>query len=281
MKLSSTALGIVLAASSSSPLTVTSFAPILLSSTSPNHHRPAPFQQCGDEITFLVGSGGTCLSMVGGGMIERPSDGDSSNDDSDDDESPPSSSTTATGTRGGSSDIREIYLSEKEKFLAKLGKDIDIDPWDPNPYIKPRPGKYNWDEQNVAVSGGKVRSMQEAQELMSRMSDADIIARGQPMTTAEREENLDIIRRLRQHDVPLLKRNGDIVAMTEAAADANEREKADPWYDLNERLADAIKYETEDVEHIKMLIDKVGGPPPLLVKYANDPRGCKFNLISS
>jgi ApaG protein len=268
MNLSSTALGIVIAAASSSPLTVTSFAPVVLSSTSHVHRRPAPFQQCGDV---------PCLSMVGGGMIERPSGGDSSkdddDDDSDDDESPSSSSTTATGTRGGSSDIRQIYLSEKEKFLAKLGKDIDIDPWDPNPYIKPRPGKYNWDEQNVAVSGGKVRSMQEAQELMSRMSDADIIARGQPMTTAEREENLDIIRRLRQHDVPLLKRNGDIVAMTEAAADANEREKADPWYDLNERLADAIKYETEDVEHIKMLIDKVGGPPPQLVKYASDPRG--------
>ena len=115
--------------------------------------------------------------------------------------------------------------------------------------------------------------MQEAQEIMSRMSDDEIVRRGQPMTTSEREENLNVIRRLRQHDVPLLKRSGDIVAMTEAAADANEREKADPWYELNERLSDAIKYETEDPDHVRMLMEKVGGPPPQLVKYASDPRG--------
>ena len=115
--------------------------------------------------------------------------------------------------------------------------------------------------------------MQEAQEVMSRMSDDEIARRGQPMTASEREENLSVIRRLRQHDVPLLKRSGDIVAMTEAAADANERERADPWYDLNERLADAIKYDTEDPDHVRMLIGRVGGPPPQLVKYASDPRG--------
>ena len=225
-------------------------------------------------MTDLVRASSTCLSMVGGGMIERPSGDNSSNDDDDDDDD----DIDAPAKRGGggtntNSDFYLNYKAEKEKFLSKLGRDIEINPWDPNPYIKPRPGKYGWDKQTYEETGGKVRSMQEAQELMSRMTDEEIMARGNPMTMSEREENLNIIRRLRQNDVPLLRRTGDHLSMVEAAADANAREKADPWYDLNERLGDAIKYDTEDVEHLKKLIDRVGGPPPQLVKYASHPRG--------
>ena len=273
MKLS-IALGIVLAASTSS-WSATAFAPSAISP--PHAHRSGIIASSFSSFSRASSSSSSSrLSMVGGGMIERPpgdSSKDDDDDDDDDDEGGGGGSKSSSGRGGGGNDFRGIYLSEKEKFLSKLGRDIDINPWDPNPYIKPRPGKYNWDEQNAATSGGRVRSMQEAQEIMSRMSDDEIVRRGQPMTTSEREENLNVIRRLRQHDVPLLKRSGDIVAMTEAAADANEREKADPWYDLNERLSDAIKYETEDPDHVRMLIEKVGGPPPQLIKYASDPRG--------
>ena len=262
MKLS-IALGIVLAASTSS-WSATAFAPSAISP--PHAHRSGIIASSFSSFSRASSSSSSSrLSMVGGGMIERPpgdSSKDDDDDDDDDDEGGGGGSKSSSGRGGGGNDFRGIYLSEKEKFLSKLGRDIDINPWDPNPYIKPRPGKYNWDEQNAATSGGRVRSMQEAQEIMSRMSDDEIVRRGQPMTTSEREENLNVIRRLRQHDVPLLKRSGDIVAMTEAAADANEREKADPWYDLNERLSDAIKYETEDPDHVRMLIEKVGGPPP-------------------
>jgi ApaG protein len=263
MKLS-TALGIVLA--SSAPCGTTAFlAPSTRSSPRLHieHSRHSPSS--------------SSISMVGGGMIERPSGDNSSNDDDDDDDDDDDGAPTAAkrGGSGGntSSDFYLNYTAEKEKFLSKLGRDIDINPWDPNPYIKPRPGKYGWDKQAYETTGGKVRSMQEAQELMSRMTDDEIMAKGNPMTMSEREENLNIIRRLRQNDVPLLRRSGDQLAMVEAAADANAREKADPWYDLNERLGDAIKYDTEDVEHLKVLIDKVGGPPPQLVKYASHPRG--------
>jgi ApaG protein len=267
MKLS-IALAIVLSAS---PV-VTAFAPPPAATSAAHHHLG---MHAASAIALLARTSSSRLFMVGGGMIERPS-GDSSkddDDDDDDDDSDSSSGNSASGRGGGSNDFRGIYLSEKEKFLSKLGKDIDIDPWDPNPYIKPRPGKYNWDAQDLQSSGGRVRSMQEAQELMSKMSDEEIVSRGQPMTTSEREENLNVIRRLRQHDVPLLRRSGDIVAMTEAANDANERERADPWYELNERLSDAIKYDTEDPDHVRMLIDRVGGPPPQLIEYAANPRG--------
>mmetsp|Transcript_26694 Transcript_26694/g.42155 ORF Transcript_26694/g.42155 Transcript_26694/m.42155 type:complete len:687 (+) Transcript_26694:136-2196(+) len=108
---------------------------------------------------------------------------------------------------------------------------------------------------------------------MTKMSDEEIAAAGQVMSDSEREENLNVIQRLRQNDVPVLRRTGDLLASAEAAADANARERKDPWFDLNERLGDAIKYEMDDVEDLKVLIEKVGGPPPQLVKYADNSRG--------
>jgi len=217
----------------------------------------------------------TCLSMVGGGMIERPPGGDDGNDDSSKDE-------LASDTPGASSsessqqrqiDTYSMMEAEKEKFLQKIGRDIDINPWDPNPYIKPRPGKYGWEGKD----NKEQLSMAQAQELLTKLSDEEIMnsteSNVNPLSEEEREENLNVIRRLRQTDVPTLRRANDYMAMNEAAMDASEREKSDPWYELNERLGDAIKYDTEDVEKLKTLIDKVGGPPPQLVKYADNPRG--------
>jgi len=202
-------------------------------------------------------------------MIERPPGDDSS--DSNDDDSSSDDSPTASGT-SSALDPYAQYTEEKEKFIAKLGRDIEIDPWDPNPYIKPRPGKYGWDNKDE-TSENKDISMMEAQELLSKLSDEEIATRGQIMTDSEREENLTVIRRIRQNDVPELNRSGDVLGAAEAAADANAREKSDPWYDLNERLGDAIKYDTEEAAPIKELIAKVGGPPPQLVKFADNERG--------
>jgi len=158
-----------------------------------------------------------------------------------------------------------LYTQERDKFLAKLGRDIEIDPWDPNPYIKPRPGKYGWEDNKEAI--------QEAESQALLVSDEELAARGQIMSDSEREENLNVIQRLRQKDVPMLRRSGSLLEAAEASSDATAREKADPWFDLNERLGDAIKYETEDADRLRELIAKVGGPPPQLVKYADHPRG--------
>lgn len=163
-----------------------------------------------------------------------------------------------------------MYTAEKEKFLTKLGRDIEIDPYDPNPYIKPRPGKYGWKDETKGTEG---LSTVEAEEAMRVKVDAEIAAKGQTMTDSEREENLNIIRRLRQNDVRMLRKSGDLLGSAEAASDANAREAADPWFGLNERLGDAVKYDTEDAAALKELIAKVGGPPPQLVKYADNARG--------
>mmetsp|Transcript_10973 Transcript_10973/g.20097 ORF Transcript_10973/g.20097 Transcript_10973/m.20097 type:complete len:842 (+) Transcript_10973:199-2724(+) len=257
MKLS-IALGIVLASIPHG----TAFAPSALVV----HRVTAPFQYGTPTCPLAItGSSSTCLSMVGGGMIERPP-GEDSGDSSDADDSDADAGTSGEAS-SSKIDAYQTYTEEKEKFIAKLGRDIDIDPWDPNPYIKPRPGKYGWDDKN---SGKDIFSIKEK---MSKVTDEEIAAMGQTMTDEERDENLSVIRRLRQNDVPELRRSGSLLESAEAAADANAREKSDPWYALNERLGDAINYETEDAEALKALIAKVGGPPSKLVKYADHPRG--------
>lgn len=196
-------------------------------------------------------------------MIERPPGDDSSSDDTPGDSS---SDAAPTSSSSSAADPYAVYAEEKEKFLAKLGRDIEIDPWDPNPYIKPRPGKYGWTDNTKQV----IAQQEEAAKVVN---DEELAVVGQRMDDTEREENLNVVRRLRLNDVPMLRRSGDLLASAEAAADANAREKADPWFDLNERLGDAIKYDTEDVDKLKALMTKVGGPPPQLVKYADHPRG--------
>lgn len=261
MKLSM-ALGIVLA---STP-TGTAFAPAPVA-----FHRvaSAPFQH--HSLSSPIGnrvasSSNSCLSMVGGGMIERPPGDDTPGDSGDSSESDSDASALSSSS---AVDPYAVFAEEKEKFLQKIGRDIDIDPWDPNPYIRPRPGKYGWDKNDAQ------RAEQAERDLERKRIEGDeaIAAAGQVMSDSEREENLDAIRRLRQDEVPMLRKAGDILSSQQKAAEADSREARDPWYDLNERLGDAIKYETEDPEHLRTLIAKVGGPPPQLVKYAGNPRG--------
>jgi ApaG protein len=255
MKLS-LALGIVLASAPAA----NAFAPSAII------HRAAPSSFQHEFITPITNNNNndrTCLSMVGGGMIERPPGDDSSSDDTPGDSS---SDAAPTSSSSSAADPYAVYAEEKEKFLAKLGRDIEIDPWDPNPYIKPRPGKYGWTDNTKQV----IAQQEEAAKVVN---DEELAVVGQRMDDTEREENLNVVRRLRLNDVPMLRRSGDLLASAEAAADANAREKADPWFDLNERLGDAIKYDTEDVDKLKALMTKVGGPPPQLVKYADHPRG--------
>ncbi|KAL7498068.1 hypothetical protein ACHAWT_009830 [Skeletonema menzelii] len=194
----------------------------------------------------------TSLFMVGGGMIERPTgDGDESSGNSDD-----SDDAEERGAKASKYSSSGMSLgAEEERLLAKLGGVENIDPWNPNPYIKPRPGKYGWSDTNVSATESLPVDLK------------------QDMTSSERDENLQTIRRLRQDDIPLLTRTGDNLGAAEACRDADAREAADPWYGLNERLGDAIKYGTEDVDTLRNLIEQVGGPPPLLAKYAAHPRG--------
>ena len=119
-------------------------------------------------------SANTCLSMVGGGMIERPpGDDDGNNDDSSKDElaSDTPGATSSESSQQLQADTYSMMEAEKQKFLQKIGRDIDINPWDPNPYIKPRPGKYGWEGKDNKES----LSMAQAQELLTKYN-AEYIA---------------------------------------------------------------------------------------------------------
>jgi len=208
------------------------------------------------------------LSMVGGGMIDQPPGDDSPGSSSDDEEGDDEASFSSPTKDAATLDPEKLFAEEKEKFLAKIGNpNLTIDPWDPNPYIKPRPGKYGWadknDDQNLFA----------AKERAATPSDEEIAQRGQFLSDAEREENLTTIRDLRQNVVPELTRQGRSLEAIEGAADANEREMKDPWFRLNERLGDAIKYGTDDPDTLRTLMTKVGGPPPQLIPLADHPRG--------
>jgi len=206
---------------------------------------PASLSTPGGPV--LRPSAGVSLPMVGGGMIERPP-----GDDSNPGGGSGSDVDTADASAGDSIDPSQMYEEEKGKFLDRLGFDIEINPWDPNPYIKPRPGKYGWEDTHDLAR-------------FPVPTDEEIAAGGQKLSDSERDENLRIIRTLRNHDIPMLSRSGDVLGSGEANLRAEELESKDPWYGLNTRLGEAVRFETEDVDYLRDLIAKVGGPPPSLV----------------
>jgi len=236
MKLSSLALGAVL----SSPSWTSAFAPV--SFGNPLALR-APSTPSYDNAFILDRSctdPNTVLSMIGGGMIERPPSESEDDDDDDDDEE---------------SSRLPTYRETEERLSALYASNV-LDPFDPDPPIKPRPGKYGW---------------KSVERELKTVPDESIV---QTMSQSEREENLNIMRRLRNNEIPILLRARDDAGYLDANNDLTSRERSDPWYALNERLTEAVKLDkTEEIAKLRKLIDKVGGPPPQLVKYANHPRG--------
>lgn len=192
--------------------------------------------------------------MVGGGMIERPpgdssSDDDSSKDDSDSSEGISTRTRSTLGIQEGDDD-----------FLASIGKSSikDIDPWDPNVYIKPRPGKYGWEP------------IQQIDTEQIRLADSKLVQR---MSDGERDDNLKMIKQLWEEG-NMLAKFGDEDGAAEARKTSMEKRAADPWYGLNERLEEAVQLEeVEEVEYLQGLIAKVGGAPPALKKAESHPRG--------
>merc|ERR1712071_102853 len=93
------------------------------------------------------------------------------------------------------------------------------------------------------------------------LDDADKYV--QKMTPEERRENLIVMKQIFKSDLADLHRRRDYAGWVEAKKDLKKREKADPWFELNTLLKDAVQMdETEEVERLKVLIEKVGGPPP-------------------
>jgi ApaG protein len=119
---------------------------------------------------------------------------------------------------------------------------MKLDPWDPNPLIKPRPS----------------RIFKDASEAVP---DDELV---QTMAEEERKENLTVMRQIRKSDLPDLKRRKDHAGWVEANNDLKRRYTKDPWFPINERLRDAMMLgdPAEKIEALKTLTQKLGGPPP-------------------
>lgn len=179
--------------------------------------------------TQIVAPAGSVSSLVSSNRstalfssMDLYDDEDDEDEDDDDDDYP-----TLTSTRPSSS-------------LPKL------DPYDPNPPIKPRPGRYGF--QSIE------KEMEEAVPLTSLV---------QTMSQKEREENLKIMRQIKNNDLADLRLRKDHAGWVDANNDLKARTKADPWYRVNDEIRDAYQLgEMDEAEELKSLAEKLGGPPP-------------------
>lgn len=122
---------------------------------------------------------------------------------------------------------------------------MKLDPWDPNPLIKPRPSRY----------------FKETPVDQPDVPDDQLV---QGMTQDERKENLTVMRQIQKNDLPDLRRRKDHPGWVEANNDMKRRYQKDPWFGVNERLRNAIQLGEPDemVAKLQALATKLGGPPP-------------------
>ena len=121
---------------------------------------------------------------------------------------------------------------------------LKLDPYDPNPLIKPRPSRYFKDDENTET-----------------IPDEQL---QQTLSNQERQENLTVLRQIRKNDLPDLRLRKDHAGWVEANNDLKRRLAKDPWFSVNERLRNAIQLD-EDASKIQALQDlatRLGGPPP-------------------
>ena len=141
------------------------------------------------------------LSMSSGsylGMDEDEDDEEEDEDDYDDDDEL----------------VASRYSGAKSPFTG-----LKLDPWDPNPLIKPRPSRYFKDDIEVVPD-----------EQLTQVMSED-----------ERKENLAVMRQIRKSDLPDLRMRKDHAGWVEANNDLKRRFARDPWFGINERLRDAIQ----------------------------------------
>jgi len=164
---------------------------------------------------------------------DEDEDDDDDDEDDDDDDSPLSN--------------RSSYSSGSR--LSKTFANLKLDPDDPNPPIKPRPGRYGFRE-----------SLTDSVLLPPPIPDDQLKP---TMTRDERKENLRIMRQIKKNDLADLRMRKDHAGWVDANNDLKKRERSDPWYGLNERCREAYQLgEMAEVEKIQVLMETVGGTPP-------------------
>jgi len=132
------------------------------------------------------------------------------------------------------------YSSAKSPFTG-----MKLDPFDPNPLIKPRPSRYFKESltEEVTVPDDQLK---------------------QNMSESERKENLTVMRQIQKSDLPDLRRRKDHAGWVEANNDLKRRYAKDPWFGVNERLRNAVQLgdPQDKIDYLTELANKLGGPPP-------------------
>jgi ApaG protein len=85
----------------------------------------------------------------------------------------------------------------------------------------------------------------------------------QTMTPAERKENLAVIRQIFKYDLKDLQNRRDYAGWVQARKDLKKRRASDPWFELNDKLKEAIQLDMPEsiLEKLRAQVKKVGGPP--------------------
>jgi len=242
MKASTAALATLVAAAASSPFGE-AFTPssLLVRSTSTSFVAPSTawYNSYDTDVALPQFRQTTRMEAGAGflGMDEDDEDSDDEDDDYDDDDDMELST-------------RSSYSSTSSATTSPF-TGMTLDPWDPNPLIKPRPSRFFKEEDEEAVPDD---------QLVQTMSDE------------ERKENLNVMRQIQKNDLPDLRMRKDHAGWVEANNDLKRRKNRDPWFGLNDRLRDAIQLDQgqEKIDYLRNLIDKLGGSPPGI---PNHPRG--------
>lgn len=209
---------------------VDAFTPTSFSSSTTSIHT-AVISRHGDMIHSSVTSHSrsvVALNLSSSGSYLGMDDEDEDDEDEDDDED----------------DELELSSSGRYSDAKSPFTGLKLDPWDPNPLIKPRPSRYFRNEDDT-----------------DKVPDDQL---QQTMSEEERKENLAVMRQIRKSDLPDLRMRKDHAGWVEANNDLKRRYKRDPWFGVNERLRDAIQLgePQEKIDYLKDLAAKMGGPPP-------------------
>jgi hypothetical protein len=195
-------------------------------------------QQQQQLVSMLSRELHTSLQAGAGFLGMDDNDAEEEEDDEDDDDDEP------VDDDDEDDDEEDVALSSSRYSGAKSPfTGMKLDPYDPNPTIKPRPSRY----------------FREQAMVPSTVPDDQLV---QTMSDAERTENLKIMRQIRKSDLPDLRMRKDHAGWVEANNDLKRRYDSDPWFGVNERLRDAVLLgEPQDkIDFLVNLAAKLGGP---------------------
>ena len=194
----------------------------------------------GGLMTLVRPSVMVSLSATGGGSNSKGFLGMDDEDEDDEDEDDEDEDEDDEDDMALSS---SRYSGAKSPFTG-----MKLDPFDPNPLIKPRPSRYFTEP---AVEEPVI-------------PDDQLV---QTMSSEQRKENLIVMRQIQKSDLPDLRRRKDHAGWVEANNDLKRRYKKDPWFGVNERLRNAMQLgdPQPEIDYLKNLAEKLGGPPPGIV----------------